>query len=703
MTRLYTLTEDDVKTLRDLVAWSRRGISNTVNRPAPPIDAPSPRDVYIARAPAEGIPGMVGVEPPTTGSGSGTGTGPDSGFDNRPSGAECQVWRIIRGEQVTDVQETEFTRFVYNVSRSAIAGDDWLYLVQDEFGDWLGVPVNGTPAPSTVVTADSVVGSGTSVDPVELDGDVLSPGSFQAYCTGFGGVKTWFDNYPTITDTVNTSADSYTITLDPASGFVVDDTVPFRPTVTIQPANGSQWGIVDNGTQSWDGPKTFTSILGVRAYAAWIVGAIGSECGYVAGQLVAGTVATNEAGIAEMTLTVSLNGAGLPAGAYFSVGPQVGQTGTLSDGSSVTGGLITNISQTNLEAKLACAYASTVPLPANTYANGTLGVGATLTATSNGPLVVDGTTFLVATYTGLRVLVAGEATAANNGWYVVTQVGVAAVSPYILTRATDSDQASEIGPGYLTAVEAPVGLTPGATNNQKVFISIAASTFIVGTSSLTFVSVGNTYVADETTLTLTGNTFSIKSQTGTGSTVVMSVSPAMTGTPTAPTASVDTNTTQLATTAFVVAQAGASTPAANSGSGTVGTSTRFSRDDHAHPAVTGFTSNTKTNYTGTGTTALVTVFTVTNSNGLHGSFSVKNTHVSNGLTYKVTAVDMYGTSRNSGNVPVPVGNVATFNFDSILSTTTAGSPNSSVTLEVVDTVADGAHHATYDVYTSIIG
>lgn len=62
------------------------------------------------------------------------------------------------------------------------------------------------------------------------------------------------------------------------------------------------------------------------------------------------------------------------------------------------------------------------------------------------------------------------------------------------------------------------------------------------------------------------------------------VSPALTGTPTAPTASVNTNTTQVATTAFVVGQASltATIPLGN-GTGTGGTSLRYSREDHVHP------------------------------------------------------------------------------------------------------------------------
>jgi len=62
-------------------------------------------------------------------------------------------------------------------------------------------------------------------------------------------------------------------------------------------------------------------------------------------------------------------------------------------------------------------------------------------------------------------------------------------------------------------------------------------------------------------------------------------SPGLTGTPTAPTAANDTNTTQLATTAFVLGQAGTSAPSMN-GSAAIGTSTRFARADHVHPTDT---------------------------------------------------------------------------------------------------------------------
>lgn len=59
-------------------------------------------------------------------------------------------------------------------------------------------------------------------------------------------------------------------------------------------------------------------------------------------------------------------------------------------------------------------------------------------------------------------------------------------------------------------------------------------------------------------------------------------SPTFTGTPKAPTAAIDTNTDQLATTKFVLAQAAAANPVQD-GVAAPGTSTRFARADHVHP------------------------------------------------------------------------------------------------------------------------
>ena len=74
-------------------------------------------------------------------------------------------------------------------------------------------------------------------------------------------------------------------------------------------------------------------------------------------------------------------------------------------------------------------------------------------------------------------------------------------------------------------------------------------------------------------------------------------SPTFTGIPSAPTAAVNTNTAQIATTAFVVGQAANTTPLMD-GSATIGTSLRYARQDHVHPVDTSRVAKTGDTMTG---------------------------------------------------------------------------------------------------------
>jgi hypothetical protein len=90
-------------------------------------------------------------------------------------------------------------------------------------------------------------------------------------------------------------------------------------------------------------------------------------------------------------------------------------------------------------------------------------------------------------------------------------------------------------------------------------------------------------------------------------------SPSLTGTPLSTTAAVDTNTTQIATTAFVVAQAASATPLVN-GTAAVGTSLRYARADHVHGTDT--TRAALASPTFTGTPAAPTATALTNTTQL---------------------------------------------------------------------------------------
>ncbi len=124
---------------------------------------------------------------------------------------------------------------------------------------------------------------------------------------------------------------------------------------------------------------------------------------------------------------------------------------------------------------LSCDLATTAALPACTYANGTAGVGATLTATANGALSVDGAAVIVAD----RVLVKDQSNLAHNGIYTVTATGSGA-APFVLTRATDFDATAEILEGSSVAV------TGGTANAGTAWVQITGAAVTVGTTSIEF-------------------------------------------------------------------------------------------------------------------------------------------------------------------------------------------------------------------------
>ena len=130
-----------------------------------------------------------------------------------------------------------------------------------------------------------------------------------------------------------------------------------------------------------------------------------------------------------------------------------------------------------------CRLATTTALAANTYNNGTSGVGATLTANANGALSVDS----VAVAVGNRILVKNEATQANNGVYTVTQTGSAG-APYILTRATDFDTAGT-GVDQIDAGDFFL-ITAGSTLANTSWVQQTPLPITVGTTAIVFSQFG---------------------------------------------------------------------------------------------------------------------------------------------------------------------------------------------------------------------
>ena len=125
-----------------------------------------------------------------------------------------------------------------------------------------------------------------------------------------------------------------------------------------------------------------------------------------------------------------------------------------------------------LDTKPSCKAATTADLVA-TYNNGTLGVGATLTADFNGAISVDD----IALSVNDRLLVKDQTDATENGIYKVDQVGTGS-TPFVLTRATPEDQPAELSGGSFVFVEeGTIG-----SNNGYTFTHTGQPTF--GTTDL---------------------------------------------------------------------------------------------------------------------------------------------------------------------------------------------------------------------------
>lgn len=121
--------------------------------------------------------------------------------------------------------------------------------------------------------------------------------------------------------------------------------------------------------------------------------------------------------------------------------------------------------------------ATDAALPAHTRST------STLTASANGALTVDG----VAAAAGDRVLVKDEGVGSphlENGLYTVTAAGSAG-TPWVMTRASDLDEAAEFAAGVMVLV------MTGLKNGNTTWICTTPAPITVNTTALTFRPIGN--------------------------------------------------------------------------------------------------------------------------------------------------------------------------------------------------------------------
>lgn len=131
-----------------------------------------------------------------------------------------------------------------------------------------------------------------------------------------------------------------------------------------------------------------------------------------------------------------------------------------------------------------------------TYANGSSGIGATLTnAGAQAAFSLDG----AARPVGTRVMIKDQASGFENGIYQVTTAGTGATN-WVLTRTSDFDEIGEMGVGVMVAVAA--GTVNGATLWEQT-----ATVAVIGTDTITFTEFANATLTSATigNLTISGN------------------------------------------------------------------------------------------------------------------------------------------------------------------------------------------------------
>jgi hypothetical protein len=153
------------------------------------------------------------------------------------------------------------------------------------------------------------------------------------------------------------------------------------------------------------------------------------------------------------TLTGSTLASGVTTSSLTTVGALVGAT--VSADPSVALGIASkqyvDAVATGIVVHAASVTSTTAALATCTYSNGTAGVGATLTCNTN---IVLGALGGYSPTTSDRVLIKDQADQLQNGIYTVTSLGSVGVSPWVLTRATDVDQAAvgEMAAGVITYI-----------------------------------------------------------------------------------------------------------------------------------------------------------------------------------------------------------------------------------------------------------
>ena len=364
--------------------------------------------------------------------------------------------------------------FISNsLSSIDITGDSGGALTGSSFtftGGSTGLLFSGAGTTETLTGIVNLANGGTGVDIASIGDGQLLIGSSTGPLAAANITST--DSSVTITN----GANSIDLSVPVAAGLSLSafGSVPNADGLSLtsgvlnmQPADATHGGGVSIGPQTFAGVKTFasspilplTGILignGAGAVSATSIlpvtqGGTGlptlTTHSVMLGQATADVAFADPTGFVSGNPLVSQGGGSDPAFSTTATVNQITIVNTPVNPSDGTNKNYVDLLAAGFTIKGAAEAATTANLTA-TYANGTAGVGATLTNSgSQAAFAVDGYTASV----NDRILVKNQTTQAQNGVYSVTTVGSGATN-WVLTRTTDYDTTAEIIPGSMVPV-----------------------------------------------------------------------------------------------------------------------------------------------------------------------------------------------------------------------------------------------------------
>jgi hypothetical protein len=272
---------------------------------------------------------------------------------------------------------------------------------------------------------------------------------------------------------------------------------------------------------------------------------------------------------------------------------------------SFTGALTANIAVIVPSSPNWCTFSNNTSGAFTLTVKTAAGTGVAITQGKSVTLYCDGTNVYTSTTDFPSIALTGVPTAPTAAVntnttqiattaFVMGQVAAGAVTSVLgfggavtLANLTSGGVAPLASPTFTGTPAAPT-----ATLNTNT-TQVATTAFVLGQVSTT------TPAMDGTATIGNGTTFARADHIHpTDTSRAPLASPTFTGTPAAPTAAANTNTTQVATTAFVLGQASSTTPNMD-GAAAVGTGTTFARADHVHPTDTSRAPLASPTFTGT--------------------------------------------------------------------------------------------------------